>query len=258
MKDHGDVKNMEEEKKQEAAAQEEEIKEAEVKEPEAKEPEAQTETVKEDAQSAAEGETAEPAKEAAAEDTDREPEAETAEESSDESTDEEDTGEAEPGKEKGKGIFGKIRKEKKDPRDQKIEELTDRYTRLMAEFENFRKRTEKEKAAMFEVGAKSIVEKILPVVDNFERGLAAVPEDEKQDAFTEGMQKVYKQFITSLEEAGVTPIEAVGKEFDPELHNAVMHIEDENFGENTVAEEFQKGYRYRDSVVRHSMVKVAN
>ena len=253
VKDHGDVKNMEEEKKQETAAQEE----AEIKEPEA-----QTETVQEDAQPATEEETAKPEKEVTAEDTaedtDREPEAETAEESSDESTDEEDTGDAEPGKEKGKGIFGKIRKEKKDPRDQKIEELTDRYTRLMAEFENFRKRTEKEKAAMFEVGAKSIVEKILPVVDNFERGLAAVPEAEKQDAFTEGMQKVYKQFITSLEEAGVTPIEAVGKEFDPELHNAVMHIEDENFGENTVAEEFQKGYRYRDSVVRHSMVKVAN
>jgi molecular chaperone GrpE len=159
-------------------------------------------------------------------------------------------------KEKGKGIFKK--KDKKDAKDQKIEELTDKYTRLMAEFENFRKRTEKEKTAMFEVGAKSIVEKILPVVDNFERGLAAVPEEEKQTPFVDGMDKVYKQFTASLEEAGVTPIEAVGQEFDPELHNAVMHIEDEAFGENVVAEEFQKGYKYRDSVVRHSMVKVAN
>ena len=163
--------------------------------------------------------------------------------------------EPEAGKEKG-SFFKK--KEKKDKKDEKIEELTDRVRRQMAEFDNFRKRTEKEKTQMFETGAKSIVEKILPVVDNFERGLAAVTEEEKGSPFVEGMEKIYKQMMTMLEEAGVKPIEAVGQEFDPNLHNAVMHIEDEEFGENIIAEEFQKGYTYRDSVVRHSMVKVAN
>ena len=163
--------------------------------------------------------------------------------------------EPEAGKEKG-SFFKK--KEKKDKKDEKIEELTDRVRRQMAEFDNFRKRTEKEKTQMFETGAKSIVEKILPVVDNFERGLAAVTEEEKGSPFVEGMEKIYKQMMTMLEEAGVKPIEAVGQEFDPNLHNAVMHIEDEEFGENIIAEEFQKGYTYRDSLVRHSMVKVAN
>ena len=163
--------------------------------------------------------------------------------------------EPEAGKEKG-SFFKK--KEKKDKKDEKIEELTDRVRRQMAEFDNFRKRTEKEKTQMFETGAKSIVEKILPVVDNFERGLAAVTEEEKGSPFVEGMEKIYKPMMTMLEEAGVKPIEAVGQEFDPNLHNAVMHIEDEEFGENIIAEEFQKGYTYRDSVVRHSMVKVAN
>ena len=163
--------------------------------------------------------------------------------------------EPEAGKEKG-SFFKK--KEKKDKKDEKIEELTDRVRRQMAEFDNFRKRTEKEKTQMFETGAKSIVEKILPVVDNFERGLAAVTEEEKGSPFVEGMEKIYKQMMTMLEEAGVKPIEAVGQEFDPNLHNAVMHVEDEEFGENIIAEEFQKGYTYRDSVVRHSMVKVAN
>ena len=163
----------------------------------------------------------------------------------------------EPETEKEKGSFFK-KKEKKDKTDEKIEELTDRVRRQMAEFDNFRKRTEKEKTQMFETGAKSIVEKILPVVDNFERGLAAVTEEEKGSPFVEGMEKIYKQMMTMLEEAGVKPIEAVGQEFDPNLHNAVMHIEDEEFGENIIAEEFQKGYTYRDSVVRHSMVKVAN
>ena len=163
--------------------------------------------------------------------------------------------EPEAGKEKG-SFFKK--KEKKDKKDEKIEELTDRVRRQMAEFDNFRKRTEKEKTQMFETGAKSIVEKILPVVDNFERGLAAVTEEEKGSPFVEGMEKIYKQMMTMLEEAGVKPIEAVGQEFDPNLHNAVMHIEDEEFGENIIAEEFQKGYTYRDSVVRHSKVKVAN
>ena len=139
-----------------------------------------------------------------------------------------------------------------------MEELTDRLKRTMAEFDNFRKRTEKEKSSMYIIGAKEIVEKILPVVDNFERGLAAVPEDNKEDAFVVGMDKIYRQMLTVLEEAGVKPIEAVGAEFDPNFHNAVMHVEDETLGENVVAEELQKGYMYRDTVVRHSMVKVAN
>ena len=156
----------------------------------------------------------------------------------------------------GKGLFKK--KEKKDKRDEQIAELNDKVLRQMAEFENFRKRTEKEKAAMFEIGAKSIVEKLLPVIDNFERGLAALSEEEKGSGFAQGVEMIYKQLLTELGEAGVTPIEAVGKEFNPDFHNAVMHIEDENLGENIVAEEFQKGYMYKDSVVRHSMVKVAN
>lgn len=155
-----------------------------------------------------------------------------------------------------KKIFGK--KNKKDKKDEKIEELTDRLTRQMAEFDNFRKRTEKEKSQMYEIGAKDIIEKILPVVDNFERGLDSVPEEEKGTPFAEGMEKIYKQLMTTLEGIGVKPIEAVGKEFNPDFHNAVMHIEDEELGENIIAEEFQKGYTYRDSVVRHSMVKVAN
>lgn len=160
-----------------------------------------------------------------------------------------------------KTFFDKLKdkkKDKKDPKDQQIEDLTDRIKRNMAEFDNFRKRTEKEKAAMFEIGAKAIIEKILPVVDNFERGLATVPEDKKDDSFVDGMDKVYKQLMKALEEMGVEPIEAVGKEFDPNLHNAVMHVEDENFGENVIAAEFQKGYTYKGSVVRHSMVQVAN
>lgn len=151
-----------------------------------------------------------------------------------------------------KGFFSK----KKDKRDQQIEELTDQLKRNMAEFDNFRKRTEKEKSAMYEIGAKDVIEKILPVIDNFERGLKAVPEG--GDAFAEGMNMIYKQLLKTLEDLGVKPIEAVGQPFDPNFHNAVMHIEDENFGENVIAEEFQKGYLYRDSVVRHSMVKVAN
>ena len=149
-------------------------------------------------------------------------------------------------------------KKKKDKKDEQIEELTDKVKRQMAEFDNFRKRTEKEKSQMYDMGAKTIVEKILPVIDNFERGLAAVPEDNKEDAFVVGMDKVYRQMLTVLEEAGVKPIEAVGTEFDPNFHNAVMHVEDETLGDNVVAEELQKGYMYRDSVVRHSMVKVAN
>ena len=149
-------------------------------------------------------------------------------------------------------------KKKKDKKDEQIEELTDKVKRQMAEFDNFRKRTEKEKSQMYDMGAKTIVEKILPVIDNFERGLAAVPEDNKEDAFVVGMDKIYRQMLTVLEEAGVKPIEAVGAEFDPNFHNAVMHVEDETLGENVVVEELQKGYMYRDTVVRHSMVKVAN
>ena len=169
---------------------------------------------------------------------------------------EEESDEEDEDKKSGKKLFGK--KNKKDKKDEKIEELTDRLTRQMAEFDNFRKRTEKEKSQMYEIGAKDIIEKMLPVVDNFERGLDAVKEEDKEDPFIQGMEMVYKQLMTVLGELGVKPIEAVGKEFDPNLHNAVMHVEDENFGENIIAEEFQKGYMYRDSVVRHSMVKVAN
>lgn len=150
------------------------------------------------------------------------------------------------------------RKPKKDKKDEQIEDLTDKLTRQMAEFDNYRKRTDKEKTAMYEIGAKEVVEKILPVVDNFERGLTAVPDEQKEDSFVAGMEMIYKQIMTTLEEIGVKPIEAVGKEFNPDFHNAVMHVEDEELGENIVAEEFQKGYMYKESVVRHSMVKVAN
>ena len=154
-----------------------------------------------------------------------------------------------------KGLF---KKKKKDKKDEQIEELNDRLKRQMAEFENFRKRSEKEKSQMFDMGAKTIVEKILPVIDNFERGLAAVPDDKKDDPFITGMDKVYKQMLTELDAVGVKPIECVGQEFDPDFHNAVMHVEDEEAGENIVVEEFLKGYMYKGSVVRHSMVKVAN
>ncbi|SCZ78503.1 nucleotide exchange factor GrpE [Pseudobutyrivibrio xylanivorans] len=157
-------------------------------------------------------------------------------------------------KESKKGF--KKKEKKKDKRDEQIEQLNDRVMRQMAEFENFRRRTEVEKSQMFATGAKSIVEKILPVVDNFERGLATV--EEGADPFADGMLMIYKQLLTTLDEAGVKPIEAVGQEFNPDFHNAVMHVEDEEVGENIVVEEFQKGYMYNDTVVRHSMVKVAN
>ena len=156
---------------------------------------------------------------------------------------------------KDRKFFGK-KKDKKDKKDEKIEELTDQVKRQMAEFDNYRKRTEKEKASMYIIGAKDIVEKILPVVDNFERGLATAAGSE--DPFVQGMEKIYKQLLTTLDEVGVKPIEAVGKEFNPDFHNAVMHVEDEEAGENIIVEEFQKGYLYKDFVVRHSMVKVAN
>ena len=162
--------------------------------------------------------------------------------------------EAKDDKDSKKGL--KKKEKKKDKRDEQIEQLNDKVMRQMAEFENFRRRTEIEKSQMFATGAKSIVEKILPVVDNFERGLATV--EEGADPFADGMLMIYKQLLTTLEEVGVRPIEAVGQEFNPEFHNAVMHVEDEEVGENIVVEEFQKGYMYNDTVVRHSMVKVAN
>lgn len=153
----------------------------------------------------------------------------------------------------------KVKKaKKKDKRDEKIEELQDRLVRNMAEFDNYRKRTDKEKSQMFEIGAKSVIEKILPVVDNFERALDAASDEEKETPFVQGIDKIYKHMMTTLEEIGVTPIDAVGKEFDPNLHNAVMHDEDEEMDENIVAEQFQKGYMYKENVVRHSMVKVVN
>lgn len=152
-----------------------------------------------------------------------------------------------------KGLF---KKKKKDKKDEQIEELNDRLKRQMAEFENFRKRSEKEKSQMFDMGAKTIVEKILPVIDNFERGLAAVPDDKKDDPFIIGMDKVYKQMLTELDAAGVKPIECVGQEFDPDFHNAVMQVENDELESGTVAQELQKGYMYKDSVVRHSMVSV--
>ena len=148
-------------------------------------------------------------------------------------------------------------KKKKDKRDEKIEELVDRVQRQMAEFDNFRKRSEKEKSQMFDMGARSVIEKILPVIDNFERGLAQAGEN-SEDPFVQGMEKIYKQMLTELESIGVSPIEAEGKEFDPNLHNAVMHCEDDTVGDNIVVQELQKGYTYHDTVVRHSMVKVAN
>ena len=198
------------------------------------------------------------AQEAAGEDTEAVAE-ETIEEEADSEASEEEALEetAEEGSEKGaKGLFK--RKPKKDKKDEQIEELKDKLTRQMAEFDNFRKRTEKEKSAMYEIGAKDIIEKILPVVDNFERGLGAVTEEQKEDSFVSGMEMIYKQIMTTLDSVGVKAIEAVGNEFDPDFHNAVMHVEDEEVGENIVVEEFQKGYTYRDTVVRHSMVKVAN
>ncbi len=169
-----------------------------------------------------------------------------------------EAGDAECEDEEKKGFFKKNKKDKKDPKDIQIEELSDKYRRTMAEFDNFRKRTEKEKAAMYEIGAKDIINKLLPVVDNFERGLASIPEADKGTPVADGMDKIYRQLTKMLEEAGVKEIEAEGQEFNPDFHNAVMHIEDETLGENVVAEVLLKGYTYRDSVVRHSMVKVAN
>ena len=214
-----------------------------------KETEATEETVEIPVTDGSEEETAAEAedteKESSKEEEDKEvPEAEASEEP--------ETKDAKPEEKTKTSFFGK---KKKDKFEQQGEELTDRLKRNMAEFDNFRKRTEKEKASMYVIGARDIVEKILPVVDNFERGLAQAPEG---DAFVDGMKMIYKQLMTALDEMGVKEIEAKGKEFDPNLHNAVMHVEDENAGTNEVVEVFQKGYTYKDFVVRHSMVKVAN
>ena len=165
--------------------------------------------------------------------------------------------EAEESAKEKKGL-GKKKKTDKNTEayEAKIAELDDRVKRQMAEFENYRKRTEKEKAAMFEMGAKSVIEKILPVADNFERGLAAIPEEDQNSPFAEGLNKIYKQLMTELENLGVKPIEAVGQEFDPNFHNAVMQVESDEYEEGVIAQELLKGYTYRDTVVRYSMVAV--
>lgn len=206
-----------------------------------------------------EEESAKKAKEVEAEKEEaaEENEAEEAEEETteaEEETAEADSEDAEEPKEK-KGLFGK--KEKKDPLKEKIQELQDKYVRQVAEFDNFRKRTDKEKSQMFEQGQANVLEKILPVVDNFERGLAASPEDEQGKAFADGMNMIYKQLMKQLEDLGVTPIEALGQEFDPNLHNAVMQVASEEYESGVVAQELQKGYKFHDTVLRHSMVAVA-
>ena len=193
-------------------------------------------------------ETVEAAEEAAEETVEAE---ETTEEAAEEAVEsEEEAGEK-------KGLFGK-KKDKKDKKDLKIEELEDKVKRQLAEFENFRNRTEKEKSRMYEFGARDVIEKMLPVEDNFERGLAAIPEAEKGGPVASGMEMIYKQIMTTLEGLGVTPIDALNKPFDPNFHNAVMHVEDDEIEESTVVEEFQKGYIYKEHVIRYSMVKVAN
>ena len=199
-----------------------------------------------------EEESAKKAKDAEAEKEEAEEENEA--EEAEEETTEADSEDAEEPKEK-KGLFGK--KEKKDPLKEKIQELQDKYVRQVAEFDNFRKRTDKEKSQMFEQGQANVLEKILPVVDNFERGLAASPEDEQGKAFADGMNMIYKQLMKQLEDLGVTPIEALGQEFDPNLHNAVMQVASEEYESGVVAQELQKGYKFHDTVLRHSMVAVA-
>lgn len=184
--------------------------------------------------------------------------AEVTEETSEEETTGQET-EENAEEEKGKsGFFGKKKDKAASKLEEKLAELEDQRVRQLAEFENFRKRSEKEKSQMFEIGAKTVIEKILPVIDNFERGLQAIPEDEKDTPFVQGVELVYKQMMTVFDELGVKAIEAVGKEFDPNLHNAVMTVDDDSLESGTVAEELQKGYSYKESVVRHSMVKVVN
>ncbi len=181
--------------------------------------------------------------------------AETVEETTEEAAVEaEENGEADKAEEKKKGFF---RKDKKDKKDEKIAELNDRLMRQMAEFDNFRKRTEKEKQQMYGIGAAEVVEKLLPVVDNFERGLAAMTEEEKETSFAQGIEMIYKQLMTALSDLGVTAIEAVGQEFNPDFHNAVMQAPSEDYESGVITQELQKGYLYKEKVVRHSMVVVA-
>ena len=233
---------------QEAAEQ------SEMKQEAAEQPEAEPEAAAEQTNEANPAETETADREAEADEAEAADETESAEETDSEEPDGQEPSETEEDAEQSaKGFFKK--KEKKNPKDEKIRELTDRLQRQLAEFDNFRKRTEKEKSSMYQIGAKDVIEKLLPVVDNFERGLET---GNAEDPFVDGMNKIYKQLTTILADLGVTPIEAVGQPFDPELHNAVMHVDDENEGENVVVEEFQKGYKYKDSVVRFSMVKVAN
>jgi len=201
-------------------------------------------------------EVQEAAEETAAEEIVEEAVEETCEECQEAEGCEAEEAEGEEKESESKSFFKK--KKKEDKKDQRIAELEDRVKRQLAEFENFRNRTEKEKTHMYEVGARDIIEKILPVVDNFERGLAVIPEDQRSNPYIEGMDKIYKQLMTALSDMGVKPIEAVGQEFNPNFHNAVMHVDDEELGDNIIAEEFQKGYTYRESVIRYSMVKVAN
>ena len=174
-----------------------------------------------------------------------------------EQSDQEAESQKEPETKTKTSFFGKKKKEK-DKFEQQVEELTDRLKRNMAEFDNFRKRTEKEKSTMFEMGASDIIKKLLPIVDNFDRGFKSVTDEELETPFAKGMDMVHKQLLKMLEDADVKPIEALGGEFNPDFHNAVMHVEDDSVGENIVVEEFEKGYTYRDQVIRHSMVKVAN
>lgn len=207
------------------------------------------ESVKDGETAGESGETAGDGEAAGAEGTEKTGEAEEAEKTAEEDKSKDSKGKS--SKEKGKRF-----KKKKDKKDEKIEELTDQVKRQMAEFENFRRRSEKEKSQMFDMGAKNVIEKMLNVVDNFERGLAAVPEEQKEDPFVSGMDMIYKQIMTELDNLGVKPIECLGKEFDPEFHNAVTQMESEEYDSGVVAKELQKGYMYKDSVVRHSMVAV--
>lgn len=203
----------------------------------------QEDTTQKETQAEPQTEDKEQQTDAAQENTEQEQTADAAKEDADNKDDKSD---------KKKSFFGK----KDNKLQDRVDELEDRVKRQMAEFENFRKRTDKEKTAMFETGAKSVIEKILPVVDNFERGLAGLSEEEKKQPFAEGMAMVYKQLMTELDKLEVKPIEAVGCEFDPNLHNAVMQVESDEYESGIIAQELQKGYTYRDTVVRHSMVAV--
>ena len=200
----------------------------------------------------AQAETAEAEVEETVEET-AEAEAETAEDADAEDAEGEVVAEAE-GEDGKKGLFKK--KPKKDKKDEMIEELNDKYKRLFAEFDNFRKRSEAEKASNYEFGARDVILKVLPIVDNFERGLDTIPEEEKGTPFADGMEMIYKQLMTALDDLGVKPIEAVGAEFNPEFHNAVMQTDLEEFGENIVSQEMQKGYMYKEKAIRPSMVAV--